>query len=139
MLSGMAALRTPMALVAFLTACGGSAPPPQPAPSASPSPPTDSQSALPAEEAADTGSACAGAKASCGGGICNVKIKNACDQPVRCELAITATCDSQTGSMQANGADHGTFAAGGSGELAAQATCSGSRVVHTEIKKLSCK
>jgi hypothetical protein len=67
-----------------------------------------------------------------------VKVKNGCDTAVHCELAVTATCETQAGASEANGQERDTFAAGSTGELGAQATCGG-RVLHTEVSKLICK
>jgi len=79
------------------------------------------------------------AQARCGAGACNVSIKNACDQPVRCELEVSATCDAPSGMNDAGGREHDTFAAGATGDLATRAVCTGGPIVHTEVRKLSCK
>jgi hypothetical protein len=121
--------------LALAAACGAT--PPPVAPSAPPSAPAPA-SQTPATEAVASGMDCAVAEARCGGGSCNVKIKNGCDRAVRCELAVTATCETQNGTSQANGQERDSFAAGSTGELGAQATCGG-QVLHTEVTKLTCK
>jgi hypothetical protein len=93
---------------------------------------------VPASAPIDTGKDCAHATGKCGGGTCNVTIKNDCDQPVHCELQVSATCQSQNGTDSANGGDRTTIAAHETGDLGAQASCSGP-VVHTEAEKLVCK
>ena len=82
---------------------------------------------------------CAKAEGQCGGGGCNVTIKNGCDAAVRCGLEVSAQCESQGGTSEAGGKERTTIPAGASGGLGAQATCSGGRVLHTEVRKLVCQ
>jgi hypothetical protein len=63
-----------------------------------------------------------------------VTIKNDCDQPVHCDLQVSATCSADS----ANGGDRTTIAAHETADLGAQASCSGP-IVHTEVEKLVCK
>ncbi len=126
-----------MVALVLSTGCGGAPPAPPAAPAP---PPTESApSAPPSAEPVDTGKDCATAQGRCGGGACNVTVKNGCDQAVRCELEISATCESQSGTAEAGGKERQGFAPGTSGDLGAQATCTDGRVVRTEIRKLSCK
>ena len=121
-----------------LAACGGGTPAPQaPSPSAEPATPVPAAGA-PQEGPIDSGKDCAHATGKCGGGTCALTIRNDCDQPVHCELQVSATCQSQNGTDAANGGDRTTIAAHESGDLGAQATRSGP-VVHTEVEKLVCK
>jgi hypothetical protein len=93
---------------------------------------------VPASSAFDSGKDCAHATGKCGGGTCDLTIKNDCDQPVRCELQVSATCQSQSGTVGANGGDKTTIGPHETGDLGAQATCAGP-VVHTEVEKFVCK
>jgi hypothetical protein len=94
---------------------------------------------MPAWEHVDSGKDCAKAEGRCGGGVCNAKVKNDCDAAVRCDLAMSATCDNPQGNSAASGGDHATIAAHESGEIDAQVTCTSGPIVHTEIVKLACK
>lgn len=123
-----------------LAACGGGTPAPQgpassPAPPAPPVPVAD----VPQSAPVDSGMDCAHATGKCGGGTCALTIKNDCDQPVHCELQVAATCETQNGTVAANGGDRTTIAPHESGDLGAQASCSGGPIVHTEVQKLACK
>jgi hypothetical protein len=127
-----------VAVLFSIAACGGGTPAPQgPGPSAEPAP-TAPAAGAPQSGPIDSGKDCARATGKCGGGTCALTIKNDCDQPVHCELQVSATCQSQNGTDAANGGDRATIAAHESGDLGAQATCSGP-VVHTEVEKLVCK
>lgn len=121
-----------------LTACGGARPAAQPPPSAQPPAPS-AESSPPAAEPVASGMDCVTAQALCGAGVCNVSVKNGCNQPVRCTLEISATCDSPAGMNDATGREHDTFAAGSTGDLATRASCTGGPIVHTEVRTLSCK
>jgi hypothetical protein len=113
-------------------------------PAAKPAAPTsheapNSASPTPQWEAVETQKDCAKAEAQCGGGVCDAKVKNDCDAPIRCSLEIMATCSTSGGDSTANGSDHATINAHSSGDVGAQATCGGGDVVHTAIQKLSCR
>ena len=122
-----------------LAACGGE----QPAPQAPPTPPSAAPpvgtASPPPSAAIETGKDCAKAEGRCGGGTCDVTVKNDCDQAVRCELQVAATCVTQDGTAAADAGDRATVAAHETGSIAAQATCTGGSVVHTEVGKLTCR
>src|SRR5579863_2883173 len=122
----------------LVAGCGGAPPAPAASPPAAGEPTAEAPSGPPAAEAVDTGKDCAKAEGQCGGGSCNVTIKNGCDASVRCELEVSAQCESQGGTSEAGGKERDTIAAGASGGIGAQASCSGGRVVHTEVRKLVC-
>jgi hypothetical protein len=124
--------------IGFACACGASKPPPPGAPTA-PAAVDNAPSGPPATQAVETGKDCATAQGQCGGGICNVTVKNACNTAVRCELEVAATCESQSGTAESGGRERDTFAAGTSGDLGARATCADGRVVRTEVRSLTCK
>lgn len=139
-LHAVAVLAFALALALALVACGGAAPAPQaPASSAGPSSPPAPVADVPESAPVDSGKDCAHATGKCGGGTCALTIKNDCDQPVHCDLQVSATCETQNGTVAADGADRATIAAHESGDLGAQATCAGGPVVHTEVQKLVCK
>jgi hypothetical protein len=123
----------------LVAGCGGAPPPPPAAPPPAAEPAPEAASGPPAAEAVDTGKDCAKAEGQCGGGGCNVTIKNACDASVRCELEVSAQCESQGGTSEAGGKQRDSIAAGATGAIGAQATCSGGRVLHTEVRRLTCK
>jgi hypothetical protein len=123
----------------IVAGCGGAPPPPPAAPPPAPEPAAEAPSGPPAAEAVDTGKDCAKAEGQCGGGGCNVTIKNACEASVRCELEVSAQCESQGGTSEAGGKQRDSIGPGASGTIGAQATCSGGRVLHTEVRKLVCK
>jgi len=133
------ALGLPGLATLLMAACGGAPPPPAAAPTPAAEPTPGASSGPPAAEAVDTGNDCAKAEGQCGGGGCNVTIKNACAAAVRCELEVSAQCESQGGSSEAGGKQRDTIQAGASGTIGAQATCSGGRVLHTEVHRLVCK
>jgi hypothetical protein len=101
--------------------------------------PMPAQSAVPASAPVDTGKDCASATARCGGGACDVTVKNACDQAVRCVVDIAVTCATQTGSVSVAGKDRATIGARETGDVGAQVTCPDGTVTHTEVTNLSCK
>jgi hypothetical protein len=118
-----------------LFACGGAPPPP---PVSAP-PPVEPTAALPQNEPVESGKDCVKAQGKCGGGVCNVSVKNDCNEAVHCELAISARCDSQGGTSDAGGGERVTVAAHATGEGDAQVGCSGGQIVRTEVQKLTCK
>ncbi len=123
-----------------VAACGGGTPAPQaPAPSAEPAAPPTPVADVPQSARVDSGKDCAHATGKCGGGTCALTIKNDCDQPVHCDLQVAATCETQNGTVAANGGDRTTIAPHESGDLGAQASCSGGPIVHTEVQTLVCK
>ena len=136
-------VRAHHAVAAFalaLGACGGGTPAPQaPAPSAQPSAPPTPVADVPESAPVDSGKDCAHATGKCGGGTCALTINNDCDGPVHCDLQVAATCETQNGTVAANGGDRATIAAHESGDLGAQAACAGGPIVHTEVQKLVCK
>jgi hypothetical protein len=134
----MARRRLSLALLPclLLAGCGGATPAAQ-----APAPVVDSNPAAPVPQNApvDAGKDCVKAEGKCGGGVCAVTVKNDCGDPVRCELVIAVTCDSQGGTSAANGDDHVTVASHATGEVDAQAGCSGGQILRTEVQKLACK
>jgi hypothetical protein len=94
---------------------------------------------MPQNEPVESGKDCVKAQGKCGGGVCNVSVKNDCDEPVHCELAISARCDTQGGTSDASGGDRVTVAAHATGEVDAQVGCSGGQIVRTQVQKLACK
>jgi hypothetical protein len=130
---GFAAMAFP-----FLCGCGGAQAAPKPPPS-TPSAVDSAATAAPSTQPVETGKDCATAEGKCGGGVCDVTVKNGCSQAIRCELEVAATCESQSGTAESGGRERDTFAAGASGDLGAKATCADGRVVRTEVRQLSCK
>lgn len=133
---GAPSIRYAFALsAAALCGCGASQPPVE-----SPADPLGSSAeSAPLVESVETGKDCATAEVHCGGGTCVAKINNACKASIRCELAVTATCDAPGGSASdADGQGRENFAAGSTGEMAAVATCTSGRALHTEARKLGC-
>lgn len=134
---GSSPLRT-VALGFVLVSAGCAArPAPESAPPASEPPPPPA--AVPTAAPVETGKDCASGTARCGGGSCEVKVKNDCDQAVHCALELTATCATQTGAITASGGGRGTIGAHEADAFGAQATCPDGTVTHTEITKLACK
>jgi hypothetical protein len=124
--------------IALLAGCA--APPPPPKPPAPPPPPAaPPEPAPPTKEPVATGKDCATAEAECAGGVCAVEIKNGCDQPITCDLFLTATCQAQTEMVEARARKRDTFAAKTDGQLSAEAKCTEGDVIHTEVKELACK
>jgi|HubBroStandDraft_4_1064222.scaffolds.fasta_scaffold149391_2 hypothetical protein len=116
-------------------ACGGAPPPPPSSPPA----PVEPTASIPQNEPVESGRDCVKAEGKCGGGVCNVSVKNDCNDAVHCELAITARCEAQGGTSDASGGDRVTVAAHSTGEVDAQVGCSGGQIVRTEVQKLACK
>jgi hypothetical protein len=120
------------------SACAGERPPVQPSPSAvdsSPAPAPAPAASVPV----DTGKDCAKATARCAGGACDVTVTNDCDQAVRCAFELTATCETQSGTISVTGADRGLIGAHATSDLAAQTSCPAGPTRHTEVSKLDCK
>jgi hypothetical protein len=122
-----------------LLCCGGqqAAAPPAAAPAETGT--ANSASSAPQWAPVDTEKDCAKAQAQCGGGVCDAKVKNDCDAPVRCVLEIAVTCGSLGGASTANGSERATINPHETSDIGAQATCGGGEVLRTEIQKLSCK
>jgi len=124
-------------VVALLASCGGSKPPPQPPPVADEG--AAAKPSAPAPAPVDTGKDCAKATARCGGGACDVTVTNDCDQPVRCAFELSATCETQTGTVSVNGGDRGLVGPHSTSDLAAQTSCPSGAPRQTEVTKLTCK
>jgi len=128
-----------LASLVLLAACGGTTPAPSAPPPATESPPASTPQ-IPDWSALESGKACAKAQSRCGGGVCDVRVKNDCDAPVHCDLAISATCQGgEGGGSVASGGDRGTIGAHESGEIDAQASCTSGPIVHTEVQQLLCR
>jgi hypothetical protein len=126
-----------LAAVVSLSACGGSR---QPADAPVESAFGGAAESAPLADSVDTGKECATASVQCGGAMCVAHVKNACTQSVRCELAVTATCDAPGGStIDSDGRAADNVPAGSTSDVAAQATCTSGRALHTEARGLSCK
>ena len=82
---------------------------------------------------------CAKPEAECAGGSCNVTIKNACEQPITCDLFMVASCKSGSTMVEAKARKRETFAAKTDGEMSLAANCAEGEVVHTEAKELQCQ
>jgi hypothetical protein len=119
--------------------CAGQRPAAQPAAIPAETNAPNSASSSPQWAPVETERDCAKAQAQCGGGVCDAKVKNDCDAPIRCALEITVTCSSLGGGSTANGSEHATIGAHDTGDIGAQATCGGGDVLRTEIQKLTCK
>jgi hypothetical protein len=119
-------------------ACAGERPAAQPAPPVVDSAPAAAPAA-PATVPVETGKDCAKATAQCGGGACDVTVKNDCDQAVRCAFELTAICETQSGTVTVTGADRGLVGARSTSDLAAQTSCPAGPARHTEVSKLDCK
>jgi hypothetical protein len=128
----------PLSAAACILAACASHPAASPATPAG-EPEAPSAPAGPTTEPVSTGKDCATATARCGGGACDVSVKNDCDQVVHCAVELAATCATQTGALAATGGGRGTIVAHESSVFGAQATCPDGSVTHTEITKLSCK
>jgi hypothetical protein len=126
-----------MPVVAFLTSCGGSRPPAQPPPAADETPAP--QPSAPSPVPVDTGKDCAKATARCGGGACDVTVTNDCDQPVRCAFQLSATCETQSGTVTVNGGDKGLVGPHSKSDLGAETSCPSGAPRQTEVTTLTCK
>jgi hypothetical protein len=133
------------ALPALLAASCGGAPPPPPLADPAPGPVEDDDAAEAAEPAApvkepvSAGKDCVKAEAECGGGVCLVTLKNGCEQPVTCDLFVTAICQAKTDRVEARARKRDTFAAKTDGPMSAEAKCSDGNVIHTEVQELRCE
>ena len=123
-------------LAALVGACSPPPPPPKPPP---PPPPIDTTPVEPVKEALACNLECAKADALCAGGVCNITLKNSCEQPITCDLFIVANCRSGSDLVEAKARKRETFAAKTDGEMSLAANCAQGEVVRTEAKELQCK
>ena len=125
------------ALAALLGACGP--PPPPPLPPAPPPAPVEVKPPEPVKGPLACNLECAKPEAECDGGVCKVTIKNSCEQPITCDLFITASCKSGTAMVEAKARKRETFAPKTDGEMALAANCTEGEIVLTEAKELQCQ
>jgi len=112
-------------------------PPPQPKPPSNEPEPEDFEDIEP--EPIETGKDCVTAKAECGGGVCVAHVKNDCDDPVTCDLAIMASCRSGTTTGEARTKSRATFRAKTEDKMSAEGDCADGEVLLTVADGMSCK
>jgi hypothetical protein len=93
----------------------------------------------PVKEPVEAGLNCVKAEAECGGGVCLVTMKNGCEVPITCDLAVTAVCQAKTDRVEARARKRDTFAPKTDGAMSAEARCSEGDVIHTELQALRCE
>lgn len=95
--------------------------------------------APPDKVAVDAGKDCVKAEAECSGGLCDVTVKNGCDQPVTCDVGIGAVCKTDAEMIDAKGRGRDTVAAKANGKIQVVANCQRGVVMTTEVKDMHCR
>jgi len=81
---------------------------------------------------------CLTGETSCGGGVCDLVVKNACEGPVTCDVFVASSCKTNTGFGQAGGKKRVTFAAKTDEKVNLSAFCTEGDVVRTELTEIRC-
>jgi hypothetical protein len=127
-------------LVAAAAIEGCSAPPPPPA-----AKPEQAAPAAPAglrmeKEALQLGKPCATGQSVCGGGVCDLTVKNDCDAPLTCDVFVASTCRTASGAGEARARKRGTFPAKAEDKLNIAALCQeGGEALRTTVSELKCQ
>lgn len=133
-------LTTVLACAIALALSGGCAgakpPPPKPKPPSDEPEPEDFEEIEP--EPIETGKDCVSAEVECGGGVCVANVKNDCDDPVTCNLAIMASCRTGTTTGEARTKSRATFRAKTEDKMSAQGDCADGEVILTVADSMSC-
>lgn len=117
-----------------------SPPPPVVAPEPSAAAPVVETPPLPPEpEPVETGQACAKATVLCGGGACELKLKNECDAPLTCDAFMLVRCKAANDFIEASGRGRETFPAKTEGQVTVDANCTMGTIVQTSFSELKCK
>jgi hypothetical protein len=121
------------------TACGAAAKPPPPKPKPPSNEPEPEDFAEMEPEPIETGKDCVTAKVECGGGVCVAHVKNDCDDPVTCDLAVMASCKTETTSGEARTKSRATFRAKTEDKMSAEGDCADGDVLLTVADGMSCQ
>jgi hypothetical protein len=122
---------------ALLAACAAE-PPPKPAANADPIAAKPAELVM-AKAPLKTPKPCLTGESSCGGGVCDLVVKNGCDGPLTCDVSITSACKTNTGFGQASGRKRATFAAKADDKMNLAAYCVDGDVVRTEVADIKCQ
>ncbi len=115
-------------------------PPPPPAPPApDPLSPAAPKPLRMSTEPLQLGKPCATGESVCGGGVCDLKVKNDCDAPLTCDVVVTTSCTTSAGVAEATGRKRTTFAAKEEGKLNIGALCPEGSAMRTAVTDLKCK
>jgi hypothetical protein len=135
MRTGVEAYVLSVALAAV--ACGGQqaapATAPEQGPAAKPGEPLMTKAPL------ESPKPCLKGESSCGGGVCDLSVKNDCDGPLTCDVAIKSSCKTNTGFGEASGRKRATFAAKAADKLNIAAMCTEGDVVRTQVSEIKCQ
>lgn len=93
----------------------------------------------PEPEPVETGQACAKATVLCGGGACELKLKNDCDAPLTCDAFMLVRCKAANDFIEASGRGRETFPAKTEGQVTVDADCTMGSIVQTSFSELKCK
>jgi len=120
------------------TACAPPPPPPAP-PAPDPLSPAAPKPLRMSTEPLNLGKPCATGESTCGGGVCDLKVKNDCDAPITCDVVVASSCTTAAGVAEVTGRKRTTFAAKEEGKLNIGALCPEGNVVRTAVTDLKCK
>jgi hypothetical protein len=82
---------------------------------------------------------CLKGEAACGGGVCDLTVKNDCDAPLTCDVVIVSSCKTNTGFGEARGRKRATFAAKAPDKLNIGALCTEGDVMRTQVSEIKCQ
>jgi hypothetical protein len=118
-----------------------SAPPPPPAGKPEPAEKPAAPPSLRMEkEALQLGKACATGQSVCGGGVCDLTVKNDCEAPLTCDVFVSSSCRTTSGTGEGRGRKRGTFPAKAEEKLNVPALCpEGGEALRTTVTDLKCQ
>jgi hypothetical protein len=92
------------------------------------------------KEALQLGKSCATGQSTCGGGVCDLVVKNDCDAPITCDVFVASSCRNVTTTGEARGRKRGTFPAKAEEKLNVAALCpEGGEAVRTAVSEMKCQ
>jgi hypothetical protein len=128
-----------MAAFSLVAACSAPPPPPPAAPLPDPTAMAPRVEPHMSKDPVSLGKPCATGEAVCGGGVCDLTVKNDCDAALTCDVFVSSSCRTSTEIGEARGRKRGTFAAKEVGKLNVPALCPDGNVVRTAVAEVKCQ
>jgi hypothetical protein len=119
--------------------CGGSQAPPNAAPATAAPAEAKPAELVMVKAPLKSPKPCLKGESSCGGGVCDLVVKNDCDTPVTCDVVITSACRNATGFGEARGRKRATFAAKADDKMNIAAQCTEGDVARTQVEDVKCQ
>jgi hypothetical protein len=92
------------------------------------------------KEALKLGKPCATGQSTCGGGVCDLVVKNDCEVPLTCDVFVVSSCRTMNETGEGRGRKRGTFPAKAEEKLNVPALCpEGGEAVRTSVSDIKCQ